>query len=113
MTGQTPRPDAPDAAPEPRRLRQLRHLVTALTLTMIVGLITVTGLLVIRLTAVPAPIALPDPLRLPAGERAEAVTLGGTWIAVVTRDAAGVERIRVLDRATGADRGSARVAPGP
>lgn len=112
MDGRTPQPDAFDAAPEPRRLRQLRHLVTALTLTLIVGVITVVGLLVIRLNALtPPPVTLPETLRLPEGESARAVTLGSDWLAVVTVDAAGRERIRVLDRATGATRGTAEIAP--
>ncbi len=97
--------------PEPPRLRQLRRLVTALTATLIVGVITIVALLVIRLSAAPAPLALPPDVRLPAGESARAVTLGSDWLAVVTVDAAGQERIRVLDRATGAERGMAEIAP--
>ncbi len=100
-----------DEAPEPRRLRALRRLVTALTLTLIVGVITVVGLLVIRLNALAPPVALPESLSLPAGESARAVTLGSDWVAVVTVDAAGQERIRVLDRTSGAPRGSAEIEP--
>ncbi len=85
-----------------------------LTITLILGVITVVALLVIRLSAVgPAPVALPAEITLPAGERAEAVTLGQSWIAVVTVDAAGKERIRVLDRATGAPRSVTEIAPQP
>src|SRR4051812_18734565 len=93
--------------PEPPRLRRLRRLVTALTATLIVGVITIVALLVIRLSTAPAPLALPPEVRLPAGESARAVTLGSDWLAVVTVDPAGVERIRILDRATGAPRGTA------
>lgn len=99
--------------PEPRRLKQLRRLVTALTATLILGVITIVALLVIRLSALePAAPGLPAQLSLPAGERAEAVTLGATWVAVVTVDAEGRERIRVLDKATGAPRAVTEIVPG-
>jgi hypothetical protein len=109
-------PDGETAAepPEPRGLRALRRLVTLLTATLILGVITIVVLLVIRLWALaptPAP-ALPAEIALPAGETARAVTLGTGWVAVVTVDAAGAERIRVLDAATGAERGVLAI-PGP
>ncbi len=97
--------------PEPRRLRQLRWLVNALMLTLIAGVITVTTLLVIRLAPLGATPPLPETISLPAGERAAAVTMGRDWIAVVTTDQAGVERIRVLDRTTGAERAVTRIEP--
>lgn len=98
--------------PEPPRLRRLRRLVTALTVTLIGGVIAIVALLVIRLSGAAAPPpapGLPPAIRLPAGETAEAVTLGRGWVAVVTRDAAGRERVRVLDAATGAERGMAEI----
>jgi hypothetical protein len=103
----------PDDLPEPPRLRALRRLVTVLTATLILGVITVVALLVIRLSALqPAPPpVLPDALALPAGETAQAVTLGTGWVAVVTRDAAGAERIRVYDAATGTERAAVAIAP--
>ena len=97
--------------PEPPRLRRLRRLVTLLTATLIVGVITIVGLLVIRLSDVRRTADLPPAISLPAGERAGAVTLGSDWLAVVTVDATGRERIRVLDRATGAERGVSEIAP--
>jgi hypothetical protein len=100
-------------APEPRRLRQLRWLVTALTATLIVGMTTIVALLVIRLGVAGRSVPLPAEVALPAGETARAVTLGSDWFAVVTVDPAGTERIRVLDRATGAPRGEATIAPRP
>jgi hypothetical protein len=103
---------AQEEAPEPPRLRQLRLMVLALTATLIGGVIAIVVLLVIRLQTAPAPIALPAEVRLPAGESARAVTLGGDWLAVVTVDAGGQERIRVLDRGTGAERGTVEIAPG-
>ena len=95
-----------DDVPEPRRLRQLRRLVTALTATLILGVITIVALLVIRLAPLTRAPDLPEAIRLPPGESARAVTLGSDWIAVVTEDGDGQERIRVLDRTTGADRAS-------
>ena len=91
--------------PEPRGLRNLRRLVTLLTATLILGVIVVVGLLVIRLAALsPGAVpALPAGVALPAGESARAVTFGTGWVAVVTADAGGVERIRVFD-AAGAER---------
>lgn len=80
-------PDAPDAALPPS-LRLLKWLVVVLTLTMIGGVITVVALLVTRMprvmtASVPA---LPETFILPEGVKAEAVTFGTGWIAVVTTD---------------------------
>ena len=86
-------------------------LVTALTATLILGVIAIVALLVIRLAPGPALPALPAEVRLPAGESARAVTLGDGWLAVVTVDAEGRERIRVLDRATGRQRGLTDIHP--
>lgn len=109
---EAPRHDPdPDDIPEPRRLRHLRWLVNALTITLMAGFLTIVIALVLRLTAEPPAPALPDRLRLPPGETARAVTLGQGWVAVVTVDAAGAERVRVLDAATGAPRASVPIAP--
>ena len=70
----------------PPSLRFLKHLVTVLMITMIVGVITVVGLLVTRMPQVVAAPALPPSLTLPAGVQARAVTMGTGWIAVVTSD---------------------------
>lgn len=101
------------AGPEPPGLRRLRRLVTLLTVTLIVGIATIVGLLAVRLTSVGDAPALPETIALPPGERAGAVTFGSDWLAVVTVDAAGRERIRILDRASGAPRGVAEIAPHP
>lgn len=70
----------------PPSLRFLKTLVTVLTITMIGGVITVVAVLVTRLQQVsPAP-GLPAGLTLPAGTKAQAVTMGTGWIAVVTTD---------------------------
>ena len=65
-----------------------------LTITMIVGVITVVGLLVTRMPdgSARAPV-LPAGLVLPAGAKAAAVTFGTGWTAVVTTD----NRILVFD----------------
>ncbi len=94
-----------DDFPEPPRLRRLRWLVTALLVTLILGMIAIVALLAIRITGGSAPVSLPPEIRLPEGETAGAVTLGGDWLAIVTTDTAGRQRIRVLDGSTGASRG--------
>ena len=80
--------DTPNALPDlPPSLRLLKGLVIVLMITMIVGVITVVGLLVTRMpdARATAP-SLPANLALPKGLKAEAVTLGNHWIAVVTTD---------------------------
>src|SRR6188472_1392387 len=96
--------ERPEDFPEPPRLRQLRWLVNALTVTLIAGVIAIVALLVIRLGAAPPPPQLPPAVRLPAGERGQAVTFGSGWLALVTVDGGGRERIRILDAKTGAER---------
>jgi hypothetical protein len=98
-----------DDAPEPPRLRQLRWLVNALMVAMIAGVLVIAAALVIRLNAPgPRPV-LPEAVALPSGETARAVTFGEGWIAVVTVDAGGRERIRVMDAETGAPRASLEI----
>jgi len=91
-----------NAPAEPANLRWLRRLVTTLTVVLILGVIAIVALLVIRLDAAgPGPaLALPAEIALPDGETATALTRGTGWIAIVTRDGAGAERIRVLDAGT-------------
>ncbi len=74
------------SAAEARNLRFLRVLVTALTTTMILGLLTIVTLLVIRFGSPEPTLALPESIALPAGARAIAVTRGPSWLAVVTSD---------------------------
>ena len=58
-----------------------------LTLTMIVGVITVVGLLVTRMPdGKSGSLPLPQSLHLPDGATAQAVTMGSGWIGVVTTD---------------------------
>ena len=86
--------EAPQEADLPPSLRGLKRLVTALTLTMIVGFVVLIAALVIRLNADPLP--LPDRVDLPDGVSAVAFTQGDDWFAVVTSD----DRILIYDRAT-------------
>ncbi len=93
-------------SPEPANLRFLRRLVTVLTAVMILGIAAVVGLLVLRLSTPPRPM-LPETVTLPDGVRAEAVTFGAGWYAVVT-DA---DTILIFDSATGALRQSVEIDP--
>ncbi|PCJ73392.1 MAG: hypothetical protein COA53_12580 [Rhodobacteraceae bacterium] len=84
--------------PEPANLRFLRRLVTVLTATMILGLLTIVALFVIKFMGpVTARLTLPAEISLPAGETAQAITQGTSWIGVVTTDESGVERIHILN----------------
>ena len=80
----------------PPSLRLLKGLVIVLMITMIVGVITVVGLLVTRMPQAFSAVgpSLPDGFTLPAGAKAEAVTFGTGWIAVVTTD----QRILIFGR---------------
>jgi hypothetical protein len=77
----------------PAALRFLMRLVTALTATMILGLLVIVALFVTRFQGAPD-VALPDRLILPGGARATAFTQGQDWLAVVTADG----RILIYDR---------------
>lgn len=70
---------------EARSLRVLRRLVTALTATMILGVLAIVVMLVIRLQ-VPSGPFVPDAIVLPEGVTATAYTQGTGWIAIVTSD---------------------------
>ena len=76
----------------PPSLRWLKWLVTALTLTLILGVITIVGLLVTRLPFGTTP-TFPENLTLPAGAEPQAITRGEGWVAVVTKD----NRILIFD----------------
>lgn len=69
-----------------------------LTLTMIVGVITIVWVIVTRMPqAMQRAPALPDSITLPDGTRATAFTQGSDWYAVVTAQ----DQILIFDRATG------------
>ena len=70
-----------------------------LTLSMIVGVITIVWVIVTRMPqAMQRAPALPDSITLPDGTRATAFTQGSDWYAVVTAQ----DQILIFDRATGA-----------
>ena len=83
-------------APEglPPSLRFLKGLVIVLTLTMIIGVITVVAVIVTRMpqsfgespgqTGLPS---LPAAITLPEGATPQAITFGQGWTAIVTQDA--------------------------
>lgn len=76
---------SPDAAPAaPPEIRFLKTLVTALTGTMILGLVTIVALFVIRLPGGAVLPDLPATITLPAGEAVEALTFGKGYTIVVT-----------------------------
>jgi hypothetical protein len=77
--------DTPEEPRLPPSLRFLKALVIVLMITMIVGVITVVGLLVTRMPNGNA-LALPADFTLPAGVTAQTVTFGKGWIGVVTTD---------------------------
>ena len=58
--------------------------MTVLTVVMILGVVTVVGLLVIRLQA--PNISLPDRITLPAGAKAVSYTAAPGWYGVVTTE---------------------------
>ncbi len=73
-------------------------MVMLLTAVMIGGVLVTFALIVIRLSdRTPT---LPDQIELPDGAKAEAVTIGNNWFAVVTDD----NRILIFDKTTGKQR---------
>jgi len=85
---------------EPPHLRTLRRLVNTLTVVLILGFITVVVVIVIRFASpASAPASGPEVppfTSLPGNETAQAVTYGANWIAIVTIDSEGNERIRTF-----------------
>jgi len=75
---------APDTPPDPGLVRYLKLLVTALAVTMVVGLIVLIGLFVMRFPNTPAP--FPGEIALPQGVTASAITRSADWLAIVTQD---------------------------
>jgi len=87
--------DAPKE--DPPHLRTLRKLVNVMTVVFILGFITIVIVIVMQFTrtnAVATGPELPPFTSLPGGETAQAVTYGKSWIAIVTIDDQGNERIR-------------------
>ena len=71
----------------PPEIRFLKILVTALTVTMILGLVAIVALLVIRLRAAPPVLPeLPAAITLPEGARAVSLSFAEGRIVVLTAD---------------------------
>jgi hypothetical protein len=77
--------DTPEEPRLPPSLRFLKALVIVLMITMIVGVITVVGLLVTRMPDGNA-LVVPQDFKLPAGITAQTLTFGKGWVGVVTTD---------------------------
>ncbi|WP_282150966.1 DUF6476 family protein [Ruegeria atlantica] len=91
-------PSEPQVPQETPQLRLLRRMVMLLTAVMIGGVLVTFALIVIRLSdRTPT---LPDQIELPDGAKAQAVTIGSNWYAVVTDD----NRILIFDKTTGKQR---------
>ncbi|WP_170557898.1 DUF6476 family protein [Ruegeria atlantica] len=91
-------PSEPQEPQETPQLRLLRRMVMLLTAVMIGGVLLTFALIVIRLSdRTPT---LPDQIELPNGAKAQAVTIGSNWYAVVTDD----NRILIFDKTTGKQR---------
>ena len=97
--------DAPKE--DPPHLRTLRKLVNVMTVVFILGFITIVIVIVMQFTrgqnAATGP-ELPPFTSLPGSETAQAVTFGTDWIAIVTIDDQGFERIRTYGKADGLPR---------
>jgi hypothetical protein len=98
-------PSEPQEPQETPQLRLLRRMVMLLTAVMIGGVLVTFALIVIRLSdRTPT---LPDQVELPDGAKAQAVTIGNNWYAVVTDD----NRILIFDKTTGRQRQEISVEP--
>ncbi|WP_170397873.1 DUF6476 family protein [Ruegeria arenilitoris] len=98
-------PSEPQEPQETPQLRLLRRMVMLLTAVMIGGVLVTFALIVIRLSdRTPT---LPDQVELPDGAKAQAVTIGNNWYAVVTDD----NRILIFDKTTGRQRQEIIIEP--
>lgn len=88
-------------------VKYLRVLVTALSLTMIVGVVIMIALIVIRFREDRTAPALPATITLPQGASAIAFTQAPDWYAVVT-DA---NQILIYERTSGALVQTVKVTP--
>lgn len=99
--------NTPEPEVLPPSLRLLKWLVIVLTVTMILGVITVVGVLVTRMPSAAAPVTMPEQITLPDDVRPVAVTMGRDFVAVVTED----DRILIFGR-DGSFRQEVEVIPG-
>lgn len=90
------------------QLRSLRRLVSVLTIVLIFGMIAVAGTLVWRISSEPsaaAPLVTAEDIVLPSGETVTSVGATEAALSFTTKDASGVERLRIFDPATGEETG--------
>ena len=85
-----------DEAPGEGTIKYLKALVTILTVTMILGFLTIVALFVMRFNEM-GRAELPDSITLPDGATATAFTQGDDWFAVVTAE----NEILIYSRVTG------------
>ena len=80
-------------------MRWLKIMVTALSVTMIAGFITIVVLFVVKFgeLTTPASLPLPQSVELPDDSDAIAFTQGRNWFAIVTDD----DEILIFDRVDG------------
>ncbi len=110
-----PRPALDDEdLPEPRQVRRLRLLVSALIVVMIGGMVVVAVTMVLRLGALGGSDSAPAPVRaaeftLPEGAEVVSVGRGPGEVLIVTRDAAGAETLRIFDAGSGAEKSATPV----
>lgn len=105
MAATLPPRDPEDEAepPEPPRLRLLRRTVTALTVTLTLGMIVIASAIAWRLFGAPpapAPLTAPE-LVVPAGRVAVASGGTGAELHVWTRDDLGAEHLMIFRRTDG------------
>ncbi len=78
--------ETPLTEPDTALIRYLKTLVTALSVTMIAGVIVLVTVIVMRFNAATAPVAFPEGIALPEGARAQAMTRGPGYLLVITTD---------------------------
>lgn len=76
--------DTPLSGRDAALVRYLKWLVTAMSVTMIAGVIVLVTVVVMRFNADIAHTAFPDAIALPEGVTARAVTLGPDFLIVVS-----------------------------
>ena len=88
------------------QFRTLRRMVTLLTATLTIGVLTIAVALVIRIASEPGvSIKTVDApaLTIPLNETIIATGVTSAAITLVTKDADGIERLRLFDPKTGAE----------
>lgn len=81
--------------------------MTGLTVTMILGFLTIVALIVMRFNEFGQTVGLPDTITLPEGETAATFTQGDDWFAIVTDD----DEILIYGRASGLLRQRIQITP--